>query len=245
MTSRYRTALLLLLAGGALTFFGYGQTWVTITAQASGLPATTRALTGRDLEPGAGVLPLLLLATVLGVWATSGWVRRAVGAIAILAAAVALVGAVRSAPLLRGGDLSVRFELVGAPVYMGTWCWLAAALGAVVAGAGGVLVLLGSGAWPGWSARYQRRAAGALAGAVAGPLTQRGAWDQLDAGHDPTDPTVLAAPRAGEAPGATTDTHADTMTATATSQSTPGEGATVAPAGRSSQPSAPSEEDPR
>lgn len=214
MRSQHRTALVLLAAGGALAFFAYGQTWVVLTAHVAGLPATSRTVSGRELEPAAGVLPLLLLAAVLAVWATSGWVRRAVGVLAVAASLVVLVAAVRSSPALLSTDVPVRFELVGVPSYSVTAWWLPAAAGAVLGLAGGVLVAAYGHRWPGFSDRYRREPAAAPA--PSGPLTERQAWDLLDEGQDPTagapDPVAAgsAEPAAGTMPSGPPVAHPPT-----------------------------------
>lgn len=201
MRSPYRAALVLLAAGGALAFFAYGQTWVFLTAHVSGLPATSRTVSGRELEPGAGVLPLLLLAAVLAVWATSGWLRRAIGVLAMVAAVVVLVAAVRSSPPLLSTDVPVRFELVGVPTYSVTGWWLLGAVGGLLGLAGGALVAWFGDRWPGLSDRYRRDPAATAV--AAGPLTERQAWDLLDQGQDPTSEATdpVAARPAGPATG--------------------------------------------
>ena len=174
MRSPYRAALVLLAAGGALAFFAYGQTWVFLTAHVSGLPATSRTVSGRELEPGAGVLPLLLLAAVLAVWATSGWLRRAIGVLAMVAAVVVLVAAVRSSPPLLSTDVPVRFELVGVPTYSVTGWWLLGAVGGLLGLAGGALVAWFGDRWPGLSDRYRRDPAATAVAAGRSPSGRRG-----------------------------------------------------------------------
>lgn len=177
----YRLALLLLALGGGLAFLAYGQTWVTVTTAPAGLPATTVTVSGRELDPTAGYLPLLLLAAVLAVWATSGWLRRAVGVVATLAAIAVLLGALRAAPPWRGAVTTPDGVVVVAGGYeAGPW-WLPALLGGVLALAGAVLVAWRGGAWSTMTHRYERRPA-----PVGGPLTDRATWDLLDAGVDPT-----------------------------------------------------------
>jgi uncharacterized membrane protein (TIGR02234 family) len=190
-------AAFVLLGGGALVaLLGFGQTWVTITAQAPGLPATVRTVSGRELEPGAAVLPILLGAAVLACWAVSGVLRRLVGVVALVAALVVVLAALRSSPALLSADLPVRFELVGSPVTAVSWWWLPTAAGGVLALAGAALVVARGGQWRGMSSRYQRRSA-TVAAAPAEDLTARETWDLLDAGSDPT-----AAPAAEPVPDA-------------------------------------------
>lgn len=232
----YATALLLLVVGGALAFVAYGQTWVTVTTSPVGLPSTTVVVSGRELDPGAGYLPLLLLAAVLAVWATSGWARRAVGAVAAVAALVVLGGAVRFAPPLRGPVVTPDGVVAGTAAYTASAWWLPAAVAAVAALVGAVLVAVRGHTWRGMAGRYER--VPRAAGPGAGPLTERAAWDLLDAGVDPTagEPAPDAPAPAGSVPPAPAPHHRPgTMPAPALPGRTPGPGG--------SRPAAPHEEE--
>ena len=138
---------------------------------------------------------------MLAVWATSGWLRRAIGVLAMVAAVVVLVAAVRSSPPLLSTDVPVRFELVGVPTYSVTGWWLLGAVGGLLGLAGGALVAWFGDRWPGLSDRYRRDPAATAV--AAGPLTERQAWDLLDQGQDPTSEATdpVAARPAGPATG--------------------------------------------
>lgn len=176
MTGR-RTALLLVAVGALLAFFAYGRPWVVASTSSAGLPTVSREVSGRDLEPGAGFLPLLLLAALLALWATSGWWRRAVGAVVVVAGLAIAVGAVRGAHP-SGDALGSASGLGGDLTAAGTAWWVVALAGGLLAAAGGALAVLGGHRWGAMAARY-----GGDGDAVARPRT---AWEVLDAGGDPT-----------------------------------------------------------
>ncbi len=187
-----RATLLLLAAAGLVGFVAYGQSWVTVTEAVPGLPATVRALSGRDLAPGAGYLPLLLLVAPLAVWATGGWLRRVVGAVALLAGLAVAWAAVQAAPpLLDTGRLSLGPD---AGYTESAW-WLLAAGAGVLAALAGLVVAWRSGSWPRMAGRYER---------TRGPARERSAWELLDAGLDPTDapdaPGAAGLPGSGDGP---------------------------------------------
>lgn len=180
-------ALAALAAGSVLAFVAFGQPWVTLTVRQAGLPAAVQTVTGRDLDQAAGALPVLLLALVLAVWATGGWLRRVIGAVVVLVSLDVLVAAVRGAPGLLPTDLPARYGLTGVATYDTTLWWLVAAAGALAALVAGVLILAHRGRWARMTGRYERRSGRTRS--TQQRTGQRSAWDQLDAGTDPTEPT--------------------------------------------------------
>lgn len=186
----YGRSLALLAGGAGLAFIGFGQTWVTLTGRQAGLPAVSLALAGRDLAAVAGATPALLIVLVLALTVTGGQIRRVIGALAVLLAALVAVAASRGSVALLPTDLGVRFNVPGTVTYTTTWWWIPSAVGAVIAGYGGLLALRYGATWAGMSGRYRR---GPAAAPVAtGPLTEREAWDALDSGEDPTERRVSA-----------------------------------------------------
>lgn len=180
MTGR-RAALLLVAAGAVLAFVAYGRPWVVVQTQAAGLPTVSHEVTGRDLEPGAGFLPLLLLAALLALWATSGWWRRAVGVVVVAAGLGVALGAVRAGHP-SAGALAVASGLGGDLDASGTAWWLAALLAGLLAAVGGALAAVGGHRWGTMAARYERQDP-----ADAAAARPRSAWEVLDAGGDPTE----------------------------------------------------------
>lgn len=189
-------AVALVGAGSALALLGFSLTWVTVTATTPGLPTTIRAVSGRDVEPGATALVVLLVAALLAVWATYGVVRRVVGVVIALAGLALAVVAVRAglAPY-DAARVPESTELGGVPAFVPTsWWWLAAAGGLLAAG-GGVVVAVTGHRWSAMSERYGADRAPVPAPTRAG---SRDAWQLLDQGVDPTaDPA--ADPAAGPA----------------------------------------------
>ena len=202
-------ALGALAVGSVLAFVAFGQPWVTLTVREAGLPAAVQTVTGRDLASAAGTLPVLLLALVLVIWATGGWLRRAVGVLVVVVSAVVLAAAVRGAPGLLPSDLQTRYGLTGVATFDTSLWWVLATIGALAALAAGVLTTVHRGRWSGMAGRYERRSGTAEPSHRKARPKERSAWDQLDAGTDPTEP---AAPEA---------TDAGTMTPSATPSSAP------------------------
>ncbi|HEY7858218.1 MAG TPA: Trp biosynthesis-associated membrane protein [Candidatus Nanopelagicales bacterium] len=183
-------ALGALAVGSVLAYVAFGQPWVTLTIREAGLPAAVQTVTGRDLAPAPGTLPVLLLALVLVIWATGGWLRRAVGVLVAVVSAVVLVAAIRGAPGLLPPDLQTRYGLTGVATYDTTFWWVLAAAGSLAALAAGVLTTVHRGRWSGMAGRYERRSGTAEPSQRKARPKERSAWEQLDAGTDPTEPAV-------------------------------------------------------
>ncbi|MGW0802885.1 Trp biosynthesis-associated membrane protein [Nonomuraea sp. NPDC002799] len=168
--------------GCVLVLFAAGRIWVRV--QAGGAVAPT----GGELSPVLTPVALAGLAGVVAVLATKGAGRRVVGALLALCGAGAAVGTwtalndesvtawLHERNVLRGAT-ALPWEAV--PLWPG-----AAAAGALLMIAGGVLAFLRGGRWAGMSARYDRGAAKEPARARD---DDRGLWDALDRGDDPTD----------------------------------------------------------
>ncbi|KHL19158.1 putative membrane protein (TIGR02234 family) [Mumia flava] len=177
-------------AGGAAAVFCASQPWARVTVETQGLARDVVSVSGNDAVGIVGGTGLVVAAGSVAVLASSGWVRRAVGAVVALAAVVGLV-AVLSAPggvhdaLARAladspamaGDAAMQERLADAATAT-WWRWGAAAGLTVGAVAGLATVWLGA-AWPSMGRRYdsigQQRA-----DADDDP------WKALDRGEDPT-----------------------------------------------------------
>lgn len=157
-----RRALLLCLVGSSLTLLAASRTWVTRTIDhGPSLPLETIRRTGHALEPGLRPAALLGLASVVAVVATRAWGRTAIGLITAYAGGLILGVSIQHAP--------------------GLWP-VASAVGGLLLLTGGLLTMLRGYRWGGLSDAYRVPAATA----DQAPLTDKGVWDALDRGEDPT-----------------------------------------------------------
>lgn len=205
---RYPVAAIALLAFGAAALWGSSRlTWVTVTSADGLTEPRTDELNGGVWFGALTPLALVLLAAIAAVLATKGWVRRLVGVVVALIAAVTAVPALAllagsGATEQRAADLA---ELPGR----------AEVQELVTAGAPAVLTLCGALAAFGAGLLLARMPAGAkqLSGKYDNPATRKAAatravqdresgevlpervlWDALDAGADPTDPSDTTDP---------------------------------------------------
>lgn len=157
-----RRALLLCLLGSVLTLLAASRGWTQATIDhGPTLPLERVGRTGQQLEPGLRPLAFVGLAAVAALLATRRWGRTAVGVV------VAACGGV----------------IVGLSLQHGLHLWpMVSAVGGVVLLAGGGLAVLRGHRWGGLSEAY--RTPGVRAEQV--PVTDKGVWDALDRGEDPT-----------------------------------------------------------
>ncbi len=182
-----RTAVLLCLLGACLVLVAVGRSWVSVEVGLGPLvDARTESRTGSDIVPGLSALGLLGLAGVVALAATRRTGRTLVGLV-LLATGTGIVVAALTA------DLTTVVEPVpgesGTTVdNNGVWSTVAALGGLLIAGAGLLSVVRGR-SWPALGQRYEApatAAATAPAPEPAGPLTEKGLWEALDRGEDPT-----------------------------------------------------------
>ena len=193
-----RLAVVLTLAGGALVLLGVTRPWVDVVqGDALTVEALRRSVDGTAIAPELRGLGLVALAGVLALVATRGFGRVLVGA--LLAASGAATFALAAhwldqdslfAETERNEHLCVangvllchrpshvqldRLVSHRAPV------WLAVAGGALVLGGGSLTFARGRG-WAGLGSSYEPPGA-----EEAEPVTDKGVWDALDRGDDPT-----------------------------------------------------------
>lgn len=164
-------------AGAAL--LASGQTWITATTTARGLPSTTQSLIGEQLAPAAFACGLACLAGIAGLLATRGVIRRLVAVVVTGCG----VGAVVSVLSGLGSDAALH-QVTGASGAGGVllqstaWPWVACA-GAALATVFGVVAFVRAPRWPGMGRRYD-----APRQAASDPETDM--WRALDRGDDPT-----------------------------------------------------------
>ncbi|MHA6783820.1 Trp biosynthesis-associated membrane protein [Pseudonocardia saturnea] len=168
------------LVVSAAALWGASQAvWYRVGTTVAGRAAQLVDVTGAQARPSLGGVALLALAGIAGVVAAGGLLRRAVGGLLALAGAVVAGAAVLSLVVppsaSEGGSVTATTP---AP-------WLAVLGGAVLL-AVGLVVLVRERRLPRLGARY---AAGRVGDGAARPAPtdpDRAAWQDLDAGRDPT-----------------------------------------------------------
>lgn len=188
------------LAVSSLAMWGAQQAvWYRVTATVAERGEQVVAFTGAQVRPSLGGVALLALAGVAGVVATAGPLRRAVGTLLALAGTAVGAGGVSgllSSPFASDGPASsLPTPPVGVPVdaLRGqpteiTAAPLWAVLGGLLLVAVGVVVALHERRLPRFGARYATARADEGAARPAPLDPDRAAWQDLDAGRDPTDP---------------------------------------------------------
>jgi uncharacterized membrane protein (TIGR02234 family) len=192
---QFGLALALQLLGAGAAVLVSSREWETIRTPREGLPVDVLAVSGRTLDDAPLALALVGLAGVVAILATSGWLRRAIGALVAAAgigliwrsaAAMGAVSTSRARSLVRDKHPHVTLSDRVAPhvtTHAG-WGILTIACGLVVIAAGTLIAVRG-GRWAAMSARYERP------GAEPDPerdrlLADRSLWNALDRGEDPT-----------------------------------------------------------
>ncbi|MEK9663390.1 MAG: Trp biosynthesis-associated membrane protein [Candidatus Nanopelagicales bacterium] len=186
----YLSALLALALGALAILIGYGATWAVVTAPLMAgdvAPTSVVGLTGRELAPLGAAMSWVAIAGIAGLLATSGWGRRVVGGLLVVAGGIAGVTALAFAltDVAAGGGAFVEAALgsrgLGAATQVSiTAWWLLGLLGGLAVLTTGMVALLLGGNLPTLSRRYDR---GASTRQATGHVAM---WDALDRGEDPT-----------------------------------------------------------
>lgn len=171
---------------GAAVLFASGRRWVRYAVAGGG--QVSAGPTGHDVAAGATALGLVMLAAVVALPATRGWVRRAVGLL-VAAAGTGTIGLATYVIASPGDAAGSRFVGVSSflpspavKVQASGWPWVDVCAGAVALVAG-LFALLHSRQWPAMGRRYE--SGKARAGTSTGS-TETSMWDRLDQGDDPT-----------------------------------------------------------
>jgi hypothetical protein len=172
-------AVALCLLGSALVLFAAGRPWVewkdVESLTTSGVHLT---LSGRHIRPAAAALGWVGAAGAVAVIATRGLGRVAVGVLVALAgAAIVLVDLDWLAGTTTAAIDGLRIE---GPHKVLVWPILSALGGAGVL-ASGLLVAVRGRSWSGLGSSYEPPG-----GEPEPPVTEKGVWDALDRGDDPT-----------------------------------------------------------
>lgn len=187
-----------LLAAAAALWGASTAVWYRVSAEVAGRTGELVAFTGAQVRPSLGGVALVALAGVAGVVATGGAVRRLVGAVLAVAGlavgGAALLGLGTSPFASDGPAVSLPTPPPGVTLdalrYQPTDITpapLLAVFGGLLLVAVGVLVGVREARLPRFGARY------AAPGARPTPTDpDRAAWQELDAGLDPTDPRTAA-----------------------------------------------------
>ncbi|NTY62992.1 TIGR02234 family membrane protein [Mycolicibacterium sphagni] len=189
-----RIGQLLLVVSALLLWAGSRLVWVSVTSfDGLGQPKTID-LTGASWSNALLPLAVLLLAAAVAGLAVRGWGLRAV---AVLVAVVTLLLGYLGVSLIVTPDVGPRAaDLAQLPVaslvassrhYVGAGLTVAAAVCALVAA---VLLMRSAGSGRGATAKYAAPAArrSAARSEDADPaISERGMWDALDEGVDPTE----------------------------------------------------------
>ncbi|SDP31048.1 trp region conserved hypothetical membrane protein [Nakamurella panacisegetis] len=186
---------LLVILGAAAAASASGLTWWTQTHVDALAGALTTKATGSRTDSLLLPVALMALAGLGAALATTGMLRRGVGALLLLGglwSAAASVAGLVSAPAVLTTDLTRPAESSGAPQVHVIGPLLGVLGGGLIATAG-VLVVLGYGSRKGLGARYEaptRRRTGAPSVAELDPASDPNVavswWKALDAGLDPT-----------------------------------------------------------
>ncbi len=189
-----RTALLITLAGAAITGLAAAQPWAAGTIVDPILGRQEITATGSAAAPAAMLLAVVAVAGVLAAL-LGGRVMRIVSGLAVVAAGLAVLlvainiardpaAALASLPgTATMGRVGIRPDDAAATL----WPWLAAAGGALVASAG-MLVVRGGPRWGTRATRFERASALGDAGQprASGRANAVEDWERLSRDEDPT-----------------------------------------------------------
>jgi uncharacterized membrane protein (TIGR02234 family) len=177
------------LVGAVAVMVGVAKPWATATATQPGLPTIEVQVTGADLAPLAGALGVVVLAAFGAVIATRGWVRRGLGVLIVVSAAVVLFSAI-----VPPGAHGALEDALAAKGWTGgsydsavaVWRWVALA-GSVASLLAGIAISLYGGRWATMGAAYDAPASTPRpAEAPQGASTEAEVWREIDQGRDPT-----------------------------------------------------------
>ncbi len=177
-----RLAVLLCLLGSAMVLLTVSRTWFSYAdGQQLTIDAVRTSVRGSRIVSGAQALGYVGLAGVVALAATRHWGRVLVGVL-VLASGVGVVVVVGRA---LGDGISTRalpagLAATGSATTSG-WAWLTI-VGGLLLVLSGALVAARGRSWAALNASYQAPAARP----VEPPVTDKGVWDALDRGEDPT-----------------------------------------------------------
>jgi uncharacterized membrane protein (TIGR02234 family) len=176
-------ALLGIAIGGVLILVASGRVWSTTQVRIPGAAATRVSVTGHAVEPSLPALGIALLALAAAVIAARGTLRRVVGVLVTALGAAALGVAVAGRSAVSAALTTHEVGGLGVPAHGAAdgW-WVVAAVGGLVAGLAGVVVVVRGSRWASMGSKYD---------APTSPRPQvldaaESAWTAIDRGEDPT-----------------------------------------------------------
>jgi len=190
-------AVLLCLVGAFLVLVATGRVWASVqvpTAIVSDVQSVT--VTGAQVVAGTRALGLVGLAGVLALVATRRTGRLVVGALLVLTGAAvvaAVLGADAGKAAVRAAGALGTGPAAQDAVVRGTAWPSVTALGGGLLVLAGLLTVLRGRSWPGLGQRYEAPA-GSPADASGPASSERGLWEALDRGDDPTGSAGAADP---------------------------------------------------
>ena len=183
-------AVLLCLVGAFVVLVAAGRAWASVDVLTGPITGAREvSVAGTEVAPGVRALGLVGLAGVPALVATRRSGRLVVGAL------LALTGAGVVAVAWRSYDSEAVFEQASSAggqvsdVISGTVWPQVAGLGGVLLALAGLLTLWRGRSWPGLGQRYEApagRAAPLPDQAPSPDRAERGMWEALDRGEDPT-----------------------------------------------------------
>lgn len=182
---------MLCVVGAVMVLVGTAQTWVTVTPRGLTLGRVVVHVAGYVVVPGVRAVGVAALAGAVGVVAVRGWARPVLGAVLVVLGGVAAahtwrhLGPDRVLPVaaahantcyLHCATLAERSRFT---VHHVAQAVTLLGCGMVVVAA--LLVVARGRRWSGLGSSYDAPGA-----AVPEPVTDKGVWDALDRGDDPT-----------------------------------------------------------
>ena len=193
------TAVLLCLAGAFVVLVAAGRVWTSLEVPATPLAdARTDSYVGTRIVPGLSALGLLGLAGVVALAATRRTGRTLVGLVLLATGGGVLSAVVGALRTIAAEELPV--QSTDASAQLTAWPAVTA-VGGLLLLAAGLLTAVRGRSWPALGQRYEPPA-GTAPTAPAEQLTEKGLWEALDRGEDPT-------ASLGSSAGAPADREAD------------------------------------
>ncbi len=175
-------AVLSVVAGGGLVLLASGREWAHARIRVpAGTPATLHVV-GHNVAASLPALGIALAALAVAILAASGVLRRIVGVVVVALAATTVGVSVTAAGQVAAALEKREVGAAGIAVHASAngW-WVVAALGALLAVAGGLLTIAHGARWQRLGTKYDAPTA-----APRPKDPAMAAWEALDRGEDPT-----------------------------------------------------------